>query len=262
MALEQTGGCASRPGGDRLEGDPGGGSSGTLAAQSPHHTERGLGGGRSTGAFPGAVTAGPLQRWGAELSVPGQVASADCPWLLPRGPGPQAPRGQLSGEPEDGPEDGPNSEPPGSWEGPPGQPLFQPRLDSPRDRQLAASMGAGGRGGGPLWPRESRGEQEEVSGCVGPRALGTGASSMGRGGALPSAPSMHFPCHPLYGLPGALNKAHFRGLSPAGVCSPMVLEAGSPRPRWAGHSPGGGGSPRLEDLHPCTVPPPGGWPPF
>lgn len=159
-----------------------------------------------------------------------------CPWLLPRGPGPQAPRGQLSGEPEDGLEDGPNSEP--------SRQLGRTSRSAP----LPASLGLPQRQtahcqhDGPPWPRESRGEQEEVSSCVGPRALGMGAGSMGRGmrgppissiNALPLPPAVRASWGPQQSaLPGAEPGRSVLTRGSRGRKSQTKVDRAFPRRRW------------------------------
>lgn len=83
---------------------------------------------------------------------------------------------------------------PGSWEGPPGRPLFQPHLISARDRQLTASMEAGGEEVVHRGPGSQEGSRRRKAGLWGCR-----------------------------GFLGLLTKGHFRGLSPAGMCSLTVL---------------------------------------
>lgn len=83
---------------------------------------------------------------------------------------------------------------PGSWEGPPGRPLFQPHLISPKDRELTANMETGREEVLHHGPGSQEGSRRRKAGVWGHEPVGTGIGSTGdMGGPVSSISSGPLP---------------------------------------------------------------------
>lgn len=83
---------------------------------------------------------------------------------------------------------------PGSWEGPPGQPLFQLHLICPRDRELTANMETGREEVLHHGLRSQEGSRRRKAGAWGHKPVGTGIGGTGdMGGPVSSISSGHLP---------------------------------------------------------------------